>query len=93
MYEGAKSALLEVLHNLDKAYANFFCGDVHKENGDLNGLLGIPKFKSRYRIHRSFRFTGRIRLYEMAVGLSRLRKLLLNESCHLPFESVFFRHQ
>jgi putative transposase len=81
MYEVSKCAPQEALRSLDQAFRNFF--------RRLRSCKppGFPKFKTRKRSKRSFRFTGTIRVFQDAIQLPRLGRLRLKERNYLPIES------
>lgn len=81
MYEVSKCAPQEALRNLDRAFAHFYR---RLKSGDPPGF---PKFKSRKRGSRSFRLTGRIRVYPHVIQLPRLGRLRLKEQNYLPSET------
>ena len=69
MYELSKCAPQEALRDLDKAFDNFFRRVELKKQGQGNGSLGFPRFKSRKRGLGSFRLTGSIHVFEGSIQI------------------------
>ena len=65
MYEVSKCAPQESLHNLDRAFNNFYHG---LKSGKR---VGFPKFKKKGK-YNSFRLTGSIHIFESSVKLPRI---------------------
>jgi putative transposase len=88
MYEVSKCAPQEALCDLDKAYKNFFRRVELKKQGKWKGKLGFPTFKKKSKAIGSFRLTGSIKVYEDAIQLPRLGRLVLYEKKYLPTQNV-----
>ncbi|HEU5198894.1 MAG TPA: transposase, partial [Ktedonobacterales bacterium] len=63
MYEVSKCAPQEALRNLDSAFSHFFRRWKLKQEGNLKGKLGYPKFKSKKQGLGNFRLTGSIVIF------------------------------
>ena len=87
MYEVSKCAPQEALRDLDKAFAHFFRRVKEKQAGK-NVKVGFPHFKSKKNGLGSFRLTGCIHVFEMAIQLPRLGPLRLKERGYLPTSGV-----
>jgi putative transposase len=81
MYEVSKCASQEALRNLDRAFTNFY------RRVKKGKTPGFPRFKSRKHGIGSFCLTGAIRVFDDAVQLPRLGRLLIKERGYLPPES------
>lgn len=88
MYEVSKCAPQEALRDLDNAYKHFFRKAKLKKQGQWRGKLGFPQFKKKSKAIGSFRLTGSIKVYEDAIQLPRLGRLLLHEKKFIPTENV-----
>jgi putative transposase len=84
MYEVSKCAPQEALHNLEKAFKNFFGKAALKKQGTYRGKFGYPRFKSKKRGIGSFRLTGTIHIFPDQIQLPRLGSLRLYEQRYLP---------
>jgi putative transposase len=76
MYESSKCAPQGALHDLDRAFKNFF-----------EGRARYPRFKSRHCGIGSFRLTGSIRVELSHLALPRLGRIRLKERGYLPMQS------
>jgi len=88
MVEVSKCAPQEALRNLDRAFAHFFRRVRLKQQGQLRGSVGFPRFKSRKAGLGSFRLTGSIHVFEDRIQLPRLGRLRLKERGYLPVAGV-----
>lgn len=82
MYNSSKGAPEGSLHDLDKAFQNFF-----REIKKKNKKVGFPKFKSKKNDKQSFRLTGIIKVWGGYIQLPRLGKIKLFEKDYLPKDS------
>lgn len=88
LYEVSKCAPQEALRDLDRAFAHFFRRVELQKQGQQNGPVGFPCFKSRKRGVGSFRLTGSIRVFPDRIQLPRLGRLRLKERGYLPSSGV-----
>jgi len=84
MYEVSKCAPQEALWNLDAAFAHFFRRCALKKEGQWQGKLGYPQFKTKKKGLGSFHLTGSIVVSDKAIVLPRLGRLRLKEQEYLP---------
>ena len=73
MYDSSKCAPPEALHDLDRAYRNFF-----------EGRAKFPGFHSRHRGVGSFRLTGSVGVEDGHVSLPRIGPVRCKECGYLP---------
>jgi putative transposase len=83
----SKCAPQEALRNLDSAFAHYFRRAKLKQQGNLRGKLGYPRFKTKKRGLGSFRLTGSIVVFPDAIQLPRLGRLRLKERDYLPTDA------
>lgn len=83
MYNSSKCSPQEALRNLDRAFDNFF----RKCKQKKAGKKGFPRFKSKKKGIGSFRFTGKIKVYNNHIKLPVLGNLKLKERKYLPLDA------
>ena len=82
MYDVSKCAPQGALHDLDKAFKNFFRGIKHSKK------IGFPKFKSKHRSKSSFSISFGFYITNSTINIPKIGQVRLKEKGYIPTKDI-----